>query len=348
MNPIYKGKETGKGIVFDKNSMYPAKMVNEYLPFGEPIYYEGEYKEDKLYKLYIQHFSAIFKLKKGKIPSIQVKNNLAFLPNEYIESSDGDLVYLCLTSVDFELFKENYDIEYIEFYYGYKFKGIKGLFTDYIEYWTERKIKAKKENNSSMYLISKLMLNSLYGKFGLNPRVRGKYPVLDEGILKFKFYKEEIKNSIYVPVASFITSYARKDIIESSEKIREYSLQKYGKDCYVYSDTDSIHCLLGDEDIEELSKTLDIDDYILGYWKLESRFTKGKYIRQKCYIEEDEDEKLHTTIAGLPKKLGKYVNFNNFKEGFEILADDKTKEHKLGYKQVKGGVVLVDVDFTIK
>lgn len=40
-----------------------------------------------------------------------------------------------------------------------------------------------------------------------------------------------------------------------------------------------------------------------GYWKLESTFKRGKYIRQKCYIEEDEEQKINTTIAGLPKKL---------------------------------------------
>ena len=184
--------------------------------------------------------------------------------------------------------------------------------------------------------------------FGLNPRVRGKYPILENDIVKYKFYDEEIRDSIYVPVASFITAYARKDIIESSEKIREYSLKKYGKDLYIYSDTDSIHCLLNEDDIEELKNTMDIDDYILGAWKLESKFKRGKFLRQKCYIEENEENKLQTTIAGLPKKLGKYITFNNFVEGFSILADDDEYEHKLRFKHVKGGVLLVDTDFTIK
>lgn len=37
----------------------------------------------------------------------------------------------------------------------------------------------------------------------------------------------------------------------------DYSLEKYGKDLYVYSDTDSIHTMLP---IEELTKFCDIDD----------------------------------------------------------------------------------------
>ena len=98
---------------------------------------------------------------------------------------------------------------------------------------------------------------------------------------------------------------------------------------------------------EELKQFVDVDDYRLGAWKIESYANRGKFIRQKCYIEEDE-EGIHATVAGLPKQLGKYINFDNFKEGFTIKADDLEKEHKLGYKKVKGGVLLVNTDFTIK
>ena len=48
------------------------------------------------------------------------------------------------------------------------------------------------------------------------------------------------------------------------------------------------------------------------------------------------------------KSYGKYITFENFKEGFEILASDEESEHKLRFKHVKGGVLLVDTDFTIK
>ena len=110
-------------------------------------------------------------------------------------------------------------------------------------------------------------------------------------------------------------------------------------------DTDSIHTLLTNE--EELKQFVDIDDYRLGAWKIESRFTRGKYLRQKCYIEEYKD-KINVTVAGLPGKLHKYINFDNFERGLELLESDKKIEHKLTFKHVKGGVLLVDTDFTIK
>ena len=89
-------------------------------------------------------------------------------------------------------------------------------------------------------------------------------------------------------------------------------------------------------------------NYILGYWKLESKFKRGKFIRQKCYIEEDYEGNINVTVAGLPKRLGKYITFDNFKVGFTIPVSDTEKDHKLTYKHVNGGVMLVETDFTIK
>ena len=346
LNDVYKEKETKEGIVLDVNSLYPSCMKYEKLPFGEPLYFNGKYEYDMLYPLYVQTFSCMFKIKKNKIPTIQIKNNLSFLPNEYIKSSEGDIVTLTLTNIDIELFFEHYDVYEITYHSGWKFRAIKGLFTSYIDYWSEQKINAKRDKNDALYRISKLMLNSLYGKFGLNPDVRGKYPYLDENeVVRYAMYPKETRNAIYIPVASFITSYARKKTITTSQRIKDYTINKYGIDYYIYSDTDSIHLLNIDE--SELSSFVDIDDYRLGAWKLESKFKRGKYLRQKCYIELGYDDKLNVTIAGLPKKLAPLINFENFNIGFTTENMD-TDTKKLTYKHVKGGVLLVDTDFTIK
>lgn len=349
LNPLYKGKETGSGFVLDSNSMYPARMYYELLPYGKPVFFKGKYQNDPLYPLYVQRLTCVFKLKEGKIPSIQIKNNRLFMPNEYLEDSNGLPITLTLTSVDLELFLENYDIENPEWGGGWKFQAMQGLFNDYIDKWTNKKIQAKKEGNSALYRISKLCLNSLYGKFGTSSKSRKKHPTLssDKEAIKYEFGKEETKDTIYIPMATFITSYARANIIRASEQIREYSMKKYGYDAWIYNDTDSIHCLLPISDIEELKQTMDIDDYKLGSWKLESTFKRGKYLRQKCYIELGEDDILNVTVAGLPKNLGKYINFDNFDYGFTTEGMD-IDEPKLTYKRVEGGVLLVGTDFTIK
>lgn len=127
-------------------------MYEKPLPFGEPVYFEGKYKEDKIYPLYIQMICCNFKIKKNKIPTIQIKSSNGYVSrfkqNEYLESSNNEWVTLVLTSVDLKLFLEQYDfIEEPKFIAGWKFKQIKGLFTDYIDKWTERKIQAGKEGN---------------------------------------------------------------------------------------------------------------------------------------------------------------------------------------------------------
>lgn len=56
---------------------------------------------------------------------------------------------------------------------------------------------------------------------------------------------------------SFITAYAREKTIRTSQAITDYSIKEYGKDLYIYSDTDSIHTMLP---IEDLKKFCEIDD----------------------------------------------------------------------------------------
>ena len=366
VNEIYKDKPVGKGICIDKNSMYPSKMVQQPLPYGKPVYFEGKYQLDPSMPLFIQSLTCKFELKKGKIPNIQLKNNLSFIPNEYLSSSNNELVTLSLCSPDYELFQENYYITDITYHGGWKFKECKGMFDDYINYWMDQKIKAGKEGNQPMRQIAKLMLNSLYGRFGLSISARQKYPYLDhEGIVRYGLLPEEQREPVYIPVACFITSYGRVDTIRTSQKIRDYSLKKYGRDAYLYSDTDSIHCMLNDEDLEDLKDVIFIDDYALGAWAKESDFDRALFIRQKCYIEE-EDGKLNVTVAGLPKYLAPLITFENFKKGFSTegltlsqmldlaskngasLEEINKIHHKLTYKYVKGGVILADTDFTIK
>lgn len=315
-------------------------MYNELLPFGEPLFFDGKYEEDKLYPLYVQSISVSFELKENMIPTIQLKNNTNFIPTEYVTSSNGDIVDLVLTNVDLELFKKHYNIEYINYNSGWKFKAIRGLFKDYIDKWTTVKIESKKTNNKAMYLISKLMMNSLYGKFGLNPNIRSKYPELQEnGIITYKFYEKETREPVYIPMAAFITSYARYKTISTSQSIKTYSIENYGVDYYIYSDTDSVHTRF--TDIEKLKEFVDIDDYRLGAWKLESEFIKGKYLRAKSYIEMSPEGKLNCTVAGLPKNLGELVNFDNFNIGSNYFG-------KMIPLHVKGGIVLKPDYFTIR
>ena len=53
-----------------------------------------------------------------------------------------------------------------------------------------------------------------------------------------------------------------------------------------------------------------------GAWKHEATFSKARFIRQKCYIEEIDNE-IKITCAGLPAKCYDFVTWENFKTGFK-------------------------------
>lgn len=367
INDIYAGVEQGSGVTLDVNSLYPSVMAFNAMPIGQPMFFEGKYTPDPNYPLYIQTFSCIFELKPNKIPSIQIKHSLDFVENEYLKSSNYEEVTLTLTQPDFELFLEQYNIlGKIKYKCGWKFQQGMHIFDNYIDHWMQEKIEAGKEGNKPRRQIAKLYLNSAYGRFGISTKGRQKQPMLDHnGNMHYLSLPEEKRKALYIPVASFITAYARAKTIRTSQAVRDFTLKKYGVDKYYYSDTDSIKAGLTDEDLEELKDIIHIDDYELGAWALEEHFTRFLGLRQKCYITE-VDGKVHVTVAGLPKYLAPLITFDNFKQGFttanmtiEDLQNEARKNgaseeeikkihHKLRYTYVDGGVVLEDTDFTIK
>lgn len=351
LNPFYKDKLINENIAcFDVNSLYPSVMYYEPMPIGSPVYFSGKYHDNKVYTLYIQHISCSFKVKKNKIPIIQIKHNINYVSNEFLIDSgkNGEAVVdLYLTNVELPLFFEHYEVADLEYEDGFMFQTSHDLFKDYIDYWNEVKMKNTGGGNPALRAIAKLMLNSLYGKFAKSLSVREKIPYLNDDIVKYKYSDKKNCKGVYLPIGIFITSYARFKTITTSQKIKDYSIKKYGVDKYIYSDTDSIYTTMTDEN--ELKQFIDIDDKKLGFWKYENKdnlYTKGKFLRQKCYICEYRDKKtndlcIKTTIAGLPKKLSDKVNFDNFNENF-------TCGGKLTFKHVKGGVVLVETTYSIK
>lgn len=326
LNPDYASVDVAEGIVLDVNSLYPSVMYYEELPYGEGKYFKGEYEPDKIYNLYVTTFRCNFEVKPDHIPCLGMKGNLSFLPTEYVTSSDGEDVVLCMTSVDYKLFREHYEVKNVEFFDGWKFKGTTGLFKEYIDYWMGVKIQASKDGNDGMRTLAKLMLNALYGKFGLRPDVRSKYPAYNAGKIKYSLGPREKRKPVYIPAATFITAYARAKTIRSAQAVKHR---------FIYADTDSLH-LEG----TEMPTGLDIDEYRLGAWKVESHFTRARFIRAKTYIEEING-KLNIKCAGMPSKCYEHVTWDNFKAGSSF-------EGKLAQLHVEGGIVFKDTSFTIK
>lgn len=352
--------EVGGGIVLDVNSLYPSVMYYDKMPYGEGKYFFGQYVKDDMYDLYIQNFSCTFELKEKHIPTLQIKGApYAFKENEYLTSSNSEEVFLSMTNIDLSLFLDHYNVYNLNFIDGWKFKSKTGFFKGYIDKWSQTKIESKENGNSAMYTLAKLMLNALYGKFALNPEVRSKIPFFDEeqDRVRYKFGEKEQRKPVYLPIGTFITSYARNKTIRSAQKVY---------DRFIYADTDSLH-LIG----TEIPDCLEIDKTKLGAWDHELTFIRGRYICQKRYLETYEvgykelkkalteldlkeiDEQFRAywfngtlvrdkiTCAGMPKSCYKQVTWDNFKIGEHF-------DNKLIMRHVKGGIVLKDLGFTMK
>ncbi len=235
-NPDFDSKNINQDelVEVDVNSMYPHIMITKPLPYGEPLKFDGKYPDNSLYPLYIQNLKCNFELKSGCLPTIQLKNSRNFNGTEYLKSSNGEDVTLCLTSVDLELFFNNYYVYNIEYLGGYMFKSSLNLFNEYIDKWGKIKEESGKYKNIPLRKISKLMMNSLYGKFSISPNIQRKEPKFINNEIQIVMEQKKINQSIYIPVGTFITSYGRKRIIEMVEI--------YNKECVLSIILDGVIC----------------------------------------------------------------------------------------------------------
>ena len=342
-NPKYQNKVIEDVNVYDVNSLYPYVMSSKPLPVGKPIL-----KPPIKGELYIVQFKTEFKVKKGYFPTIQVKNSIHYSETEYIKETTEPLE-LTLTSVDYELFHEHYDVFYEQDHKYISFQSQKGLLKPYINKWMEVKKKAVKEHKQNEKFIAKRRLNSPYGKTGMRGDRINKIPVEVDQRLIFKEEREEIE-TVYVPYACFVCAWARYITITTAQ-------QNY--DNFLYADTDSVH-IRGNPHGE-----MWIDDTELGAWKHEGQFELGKYIRAKTYIHGHKELANNDggciginsnnkniivdeiKCAGMPDRIKERISWGDFYMGAEFYDEEKGI-YKIQQKQVRGGCILVKMPYKIR
>lgn len=304
----HKNKRGTKGFTYDVNSLFPYVMNEMPLPLYEPVEFYGEYEHDERYPLFIQEVIVDWMvLKPGKFPFLTSDFFFdKFLEDDYIVKATKPVRFV-LTNVDLELLKECYEFGNIEYRKGYKFKASKVIFKEYIEKWGT----LKKTSKGAKRQLAKLFLNSLYGRFALKNEFMDYIFTLDtKGVEKKEFvaeYKDD-KMISYVPLASFITSYARAITIKAA--IANY-------ESFVYADTDSLH-------LTKEAVGIVVDDNELGAWKLEKEFDDSLFLGLKCYAEHDKDG-WEFKIAGLPQDATEHLNIAQFYMGSKVNYQVSTK-----------------------
>lgn len=360
------------GLVYDVNSLYPSVMRARLLPYGFPISFNGDYNKSdinkKEYPLYFQEIRVKkFHIKHGFIPNVQIRNSQNFNGTVYAKSNkyidfDGLEKYeecnFVFSNIQLEYFLKSYDVEGLDYIRGVAFKGSYGIFDRYIDTFMEM----KKNGKGAIRATAKLFLNSLYGKFGMNPIKEEK--IIDYQENTFSTISTDndgnkldyLDKGVFIAMASFITSYAREVLLTSIEKVY---------DRFLYCDTDSIH--ITGYDIPNIT----IHDKNLGAWKCEGKFTKAKYIGAKRYAEfinnkwdikccglsRDIMEKITMDIFECceysPKEIKKNIDKLYTKDDIFYYKDKECTKKVKGLvrskkkKYVKGGIVIKEQPYMI-
>ena len=326
VNPKYAGMEFNDVISFDVNSLYPSVMYENPMPIGEGKIYKTieEGRRDRRSLFIIVAFVPYAKVRTGQHAFIGNQSGFSYARKySYDDVIENKMLYLWKD--EFELFKIVYDAQYtILKVVGWKSANY--VFKDYIDRWYKVKENAKNDVERSL---AKLMLNSLYGKFGMNDNRVSKEPVaIGDKII----YRINSSNTTYYykEVASYITSKARC-------KLASFMNRCY--DNFLYCDTDSVY-YIGHE-IPEIFKDV-VDPKKLGYWKYEGHYTRFKALKAKCYIKQLDNGTIERRVAGCPKECADLINFDNFDAGLKLENAKRCK------KKVRGGIVIGNTDFTIK
>ena len=322
---------------YDVNSLYPFVMKEFDMPVGKPIFFKGDIRvinPDAFGFFYCE----IVTPDNLKHPILQT----------HVKVNKGIRTIAPLGTWSDMIFSEEMDNAKK---YGYKFNILwgytferKNIFKSYVDTLYELRLKFDKSN--PLNLIAKLLLNSLYGRFGMDDSFSD-ITIFDELKVLKKFlenhsddvinmidfnntkvliqHRSEIKDqntelfgtlethNTSIAIASAITAYAR---IHMSQFKNNPNFILY------YSDTDSIYI------DRPLPKHL-VNSKVLGLMKLENILNKGIFLAPKMYYLETEDDKIIYKVIGLKHE----VELN--KTDFESLLIKQSYLEKSQIKWIK-------------
>lgn len=268
--------------VYDINSAYPYAMLQEH-PYGDKYEERQDLPDYDIEKCFIELECISY----GALPFRGEDKSLTF-------PWDNEKRRYFITGHEFIAGLENNALKEISIKRVLRFyQSI--CFSEYVNYFYDLKEKAK--GNKAEYIIAKLFLNSLYGKYAANPEKYtetyicppeniihscelldmeyagdlGQWAVLERPL------PEEKQNFYNVATAASITGFVRAFLYNSISKCEGV----------LYCDTDSIACTGGKFDIG--SK--------LGQWDLEGEFEHGGIGGKKLYAFKYKNENKFKTAS---------------------------------------------------
>jgi hypothetical protein len=344
---VPQNKEGTKIYCYDVNSLYPYVMNEFDMPVGKPIYFEGDIRAiDK--DAFGFFYCKIVTPNNLKHPIIQT----------HVKSNNGLRTVAALGSWESMIFSEEMDNAMkfgyqFEILWGYKFdKG--EIFKDYVDFLYNIRLQYPKSH--PLNYIAKILLNSLYGRFGMDDNFQNINIIHKDYLADFenKFFdqieekmdlgdhvllfhkkldstkEDNTTHNVSIAVASSITAYSR---IHMSQFKNNPSINLY------YTDTDSIYT---DSDLDESF----IDNKVLGKLKLENIGSKAIFLAPKVYCLLTKDGEFIHKVKGLNHEID--LTFKDFEN--LLNKDLKIEKTQVKWKRSlnEGKINILEQLYTLK
>lgn len=328
---------------YDVNSLYPTVYSSKPMPLGTPQWFEGNIleRDPQAFGFFKCEIEAPMNL---KVPVLQT----------HVNTKGGLRTVAPLGKWTDVLFSEEM---HLAISYGYNIKVIEGyifqkgiVFDKYAADLFE--IKSSHDSSHPMYLISKLLLNSLYGRFGMALDLESHNVIDDDKVDDFleeydyisdiiplnnrkciiSYYKnknsESTSKNVSIGIAAAITSYAR---IHMQKFLQSEDYNVY------YTDTDSI---VTDKPLNE--------NYIgkaLGQLKLEYSISKGVFLAPKVYSLISSEGKEVVKVKGFKEKT---ISFKLLEELLYSEKSQNLSQSKWFRNLSTGQIIIKDQLYTLK
>lgn len=275
---------------YDINSLYPYVMKNYPMPSGVPVWHNNleDVKLDDLFGFFEAYVVCPSTIEHPFLPYKDKFGTLIFPTGRFIG------VYY---SEELKYARElGYKIIPLR---GYMFQKKASPFEGFISDLYKSRLEAKKSGDQAMSFVYKILMNSLYGRFGINPESIVTeictQEQLGELLERETFQSAEKLTDNYYIVSYITNSLSIGDddwkapkmsavhiaaAITASARIHMYK-HIASPDCY-YTDTDSI--VLGSPLPDDLVSSTE-----MGKFKMEYKVNQGFFLAPKCYYLRCED-----------------------------------------------------------
>lgn len=297
---------------YDINSMYPYIMRDGYFPKGKFIQItQKDYDWIGAMDKYVGFGNFEVESPNIYLPLLPYRAEKILFPT-------GNFI----SSYSFDEAKKSLELGYkLKFLNGFIAKKSNKLFYDFITTLYNARMRAKKNNDTTMVLVIKLLMNSLFGKFSerwekesllfkldIPKNIEPKDYFLEYDITVVNeepliYSKKEVihRPHFNIGIGSQITTLSRLKLYSIMEEVLKKGYKLY------YCDTDCVHTNMPPQEFTSVK----IDDYELGALALEHKIKRALYLAPKFYFLE-----LHNGEV-----IKKHKGFKNINLPFDNILD---------------------------